>query len=85
VSIAQYPIGAPRPSAQHQGLEDVLQRLEDHLDSYEIIGEGEVPQVCLTCWSIMSDRTCRCVPSRYWPITHAVGRLRAILGIEGYI
>jgi len=63
--------------ARAQGLEDILQRLEDRL-----IGADKVPDVCIHCWDLFGE--CSCEDPLFWPLNHAVGKIRGMLGFEGY-
>jgi hypothetical protein len=67
---------------QAQALEDILQRLEDHLEGCVGSEIACAVQVCIHCWD---EEPCSCEHHRYWPLKYAIGRLRSVLGFEGYI
>lgn len=64
-----------RSVARDEALEYILQRLEDHALIFHPNGPH---QVCLNCWEIWEDGTCECEHARYWPIDHAIERLRGL-------
>lgn len=65
--------------ARAQGLEDILQRLEDRLIG---ILDKDMPNVCIHCWDFFGE--CGCEDPTFWPLNHAVGKIRGMLGFEGY-
>lgn len=56
-----------QPKLLSEALESILQQLE---------ASSEDDQVCLNCWSLWSEGACSCSVPRYWPIYHAIEKLR---------
>jgi len=66
-----------------EGLEYTLQLLETEYYAFELFGAGMV-SVCIKCYSIYTDATCTCAEPVWWPIHHVIGRLKGVLGQDGY-
>jgi hypothetical protein len=67
-----------------EGLDFIRHDLEDRLAGVQPWLGEEMPQVCVKCWSVWEDATCSCSAPQWYPLNFAVGRLRGLLGVEGY-
>lgn len=61
----------------HEGLENQLLVLEDHLDR---VGTSSGATACITCWQLVTvSQVCTCDKPIYWPLYQAIIRLRQLL------
>lgn len=85
----------PLSVLREQGLDILMQELQTMWSDYEwqaTLGNDDdndkptkPPSVCMGCWQLWEpDLYCNCNQPQYWPLNHAIAKLRHVLGREKY-
>ena len=81
----------PLSVLREQGLDILMQELQTMWTDYEwqstLAEEQPVqePRICMGCWQLWdTDLSCNCEVPQYWPLNHAITKLRSLLGREKY-